>query len=444
MLSSPKKRSFFWLTALIGFLLVSCTGMKTSFYGGIEKNLWQGNYSQAALNLKKNERSFGKKNAVLYNLEAGLLEHYSGNFKESNKHLFEAEREMQRLYTKSITTSIASFITNDNELPYEGENFEKVLVNLFLALNYLEMGKYEDALVEARKVDVKLNEFSRTYNGKNVYQEDAFVRYLMGTIYEAEGEYNDAYISYIKAYKAFDLYEKQFKTPLPQMLKHDLIRMADRLGFKDEKEQFEKEFKFSDYEPITNQNGSVVVIIYSGKSPIKKEVKINPTILDKDAVPHTFSIAVPKFYAREKHTRSYDVRLSSNANSALKRAERFEDITKIAEKDLDDRISMIYLKAGGRAILKFLAIEAAKKELKGESKIGNFLMGSVLDATYNASEKADVRTWRSLPDEIQVARLNVAAGQYQLKVASGANQIVTKICEVKPDQIVFEIVSDVN
>ncbi len=426
------------------FLLVSCTGMKTSFYPKVEKNLWSGNYSQASSTLKKSKKAFGKKNAVLFHLEAGLLDHYAGNFKQSNKHLLTAEKEMQRLYTKSITTSLASMITNDNELLYEGENFEKVMVNLFLSLNFLQMGDLESALVEARKVDVKLNEFSREYQGKNVYKEDAFVRYLMGTLYEAEGELNDAYISYIKAYKAFELYEKQFNTPLPESLKQNLIRLAGKLGFDDEKEEFEEEFNLKLSESGQKSNGSLVVIIYSGKGPIKKEIKIKPTIYDKDAVPHTFAIAVPTFKAREKQNRNYQVRLNSPMNSQLRRAERFQDITKIAEKDLQDRIDLIYLKAGGRAVLKFLAIEAAKKEMKGDSKVANFFVGSLLDATYTASEKADVRTWRSLPDEIQVSRLEAPPGKYHLKLSSGTRKLLSKPVELKPNQITFKIYSDVN
>jgi hypothetical protein len=430
--------------ALLVFLLVSCTGMKTSFYPKVEKNLWSGNYSQASSTLKKSKKTFGKKNAVLFHLEAGLLDHYAGNYKQSNKHLLAAEKEMQRLYTKSITTSLASMITNDNELPYEGENFEKVMVNLFLSLNFIQMGNLESALVEARKVDVKLNEFSREYDGKNVYKEDAFVRYLMGTIYEAEGELNDAYISYIKAYKAFELYEKQFNTPLPESLKHDLVRLAGELGFDDEKEEFEEEFNLSARQSGQTSTGSIVVIIYSGKSPIKKEIKIKPTIYDKDAVPHTFAIAVPKFKAREKRNRSYQVRLNSPMNSQLHKAERFQDITKIAEKDLQDRIDLIYLKAGGRAVLKFLAVEALKKETKGDSKVANFFVGSLLDATYKASEKADVRTWRSLPNQIQVARLVAPPGKYQLKLSSGSRKLLSKPVEVKANQVAYKIYSDVN
>ncbi len=440
-LKKPATKTF--VIAIIAFLLVSCTGMKTSFYPKVEKNLWQGNYQQAASSLQKNKKQFGKKNAVLFHLEAGLLEHYAGNYKKSNLHLFAAEKEMQRLYTKSITTSVASMLTNDNELPYEGENFEKVLVNLFLSLNYLQMGKLEDALVEARKVDVKLNEFSREYKGKNVYREDAFVRYLMGTIYEAEGEFNDAFISYTKAYEAFGLYEKQFSTPMPEALKRDLVRTAALLDFQDEKEQYEREFDLN-YSEEKKSFGSVVVIIYSGKSPIKKEIKISPTILDNDGVPHTFAIALPKFHARSKSNRYYNVRLSSPQHSFVKQAERFEDITNIAEKDLKDRLDLIYLKAGGRAVLKFLAIEAAKKETKGKSKLANFLVGSLLDATYTASEKADLRTWRSLPDQIQVARLIVPAGQYHFKLASGQKKLKTSSVRVLPNQITFEIVSDVN
>ncbi|GAF99605.1 unnamed protein product, partial [marine sediment metagenome] len=75
------------------------------------------------------------------------------------------------------------------------------MVNLFMALNYVGMGNWEGALVEARKVDNKLSVINSKYEEekKNVYKEDGFIRFLMGALYEAEGEINDAFISYRKA-----------------------------------------------------------------------------------------------------------------------------------------------------------------------------------------------------------------------------------------------------
>ena len=231
----------------VGLLLVLMVvlwgcGMKTDFYRELETSLAAKNYEVALKTLQGQEEEFGEKNVVLYNLEMGTLTHYGARYEESNRYFLAAEKTMEELYTKSITTEAAAVVLNDNLIPYEGEDFEKVFVNLFLALNFAEMGNIEEALVEARKVDLKLNQYSRKYEGKNVYKQDAFVRYIMGMLYEAAGEINDAFISYKKAYEGYKMYETQFKTTCPSFLKTDLVRTAALLRFDDERRRFEKEF----------------------------------------------------------------------------------------------------------------------------------------------------------------------------------------------------------
>jgi hypothetical protein len=163
-------------------LCVAGCGMRTDFYREVEQNLGVRNYAEAIDRLEKNEEHFGEKNEVLFNVEMGSLMHYAARYGESNQRFLAAERRMEELYTRSVSTEAAAMILNDNLIPYEGEDFEKVIVNLYLALNFAQMGDVEAALVEARKVDLKLNQYSREYEGKNVYKQDAFVRYVMGVL----------------------------------------------------------------------------------------------------------------------------------------------------------------------------------------------------------------------------------------------------------------------
>jgi len=443
----PIRQSSVFLTALallLTVILSGCAGMNTAFYKSVEQNVVLGNYRQATAKLAQNQNEFGQKGVALYNLELGLLEHYAGNYQASNQRFFAAEKEMQRLYTKSVSQHVASFIINDNELPYEGEDFEKVFVNLFLALNYVSMGNLEEALVEARKVDVKLREYSKRYKGKNVYQKDAFVRYLMGAIYEAEGEINDAYISYVKAYEGYKLYKKQYGINRPNALADAILRTAYQLDFTDELERYEQIFGQT-YRPAQHAEGSIFVVIYSGQGPIKNEIKINPTILDKDGMPHTFALAVPKFKSRERGTRVYKIGLSKSSYSERITAEVGQDITAIAKKNLQNRLDMIYLKAGGRAVLKFLAIEAAKKKAKKQTtQLGSVLFGALLDVGYSVSEAADVRAWRMLPHQIQVARLTAAPGVHKLVVKNGTRTLANVPVEVKANTTLFKVFPDVN
>lgn len=436
-----------WRAVLLsGFLLLASCAMRSDLYRDIEHNLAVGNYAVAASALQANQEEFGEKSSVLFNLEMGLLTHYGAQYAESNRMFLAAERRMEELYTTSISTEAAALLVNDNLLPYEGEDFEKVFVNLFLALNFAQMGDVEEALVEARKVDLKLKEYSKEYEDKNTYKQDAFIRYVMGALYEAAGEVNDAFISYQKAYEGYGEYASAYGTPCPTFLKADLVRTAGLLGFADERRRFEQEFGI-EYAVPKRTEGSLLVIIHSGRGPIKEQNKINVSIADNDGVVHTFTVALPKFVPRDRRQAHYAASLQSGGQSMRIDAEIAEDVTAIAKKSLEDRLGLLYLKAGGRAVLKFLASEKAKSEWKKDGdEIGNLAKSLLIDVAVIASEQADTRTWRSLPARMLVIRAQLPAGTHQLQLSADGQSrtLLTEQVTIAPGNVTFRVITDVN
>jgi hypothetical protein len=384
---------------------------------------------------------------VLYNLDLGALYHYSGQADSSNKYLFAAEKEIEDLYTESVSLNVLSYVLNDNVLPYEGEDFEKVLVNVFLALNYACVGLSEDALVEARKVDLKLREYARRYEEKNTYKEDAFVRYIAGVLYENEGDINDAFVSYRKAYETYEIYAREYGTTAPRFLVDDLVRTASRLSFADEVRKYE-ELGGARVGGAGGREGSVLVVVYSGRGPVKIENRPTVTIPDTSGTLHTFQIALPRFLPRQSVSRTYTVAATSDNHIIESAAETAENITAIAQKCLEDRLGLIYLKSGGRALAKFLASEKAKKDIAkdSDSKTKNILASVAIDLLVGATEQADTRTWRTLPAEIQIARLSLSPGRYRLSVrASDANADLKDVqVNVQSGRASFVLVDDLR
>lgn len=447
-MSSPRysvKALWLWVPAL-SFFFPAC-GPSTEFYKNVDVYASRGDYVKAAEEVKDNEGSYGDKSTVLYKLDLGALYHYAGETDSSNKYLFEAEKEIEDLYTKSISLTALSFILNENVIPYEGEDFEKVLVNLFLALNYASKGMDEDALVEARKVDLKLREYARQYEGKNRYQEDAFIRYIAGVLYENEGEMNDAFISYKKSYGAYGTYETEYRTGTPTFLLDDLVRTGTYLSFDDEVETYKR---LGGREPDSTGRGlgGIAVVTYAGKGPIKIEERPTVTIPDSSGTLHTFQVALPRFIPRYRAERAYVVAVARGNDTLRTETQLAENITAIAGKSLEDRLGLIYLKSSGRALAKFLASEKAKRDIKegGENKLKNFFASLALDIAVGISEQADTRSWRTLPAEIQMARLNLLPGHYTVSVASsdGGFETEGEAIEVKPGKISFVIVDDLR
>jgi uncharacterized protein len=439
---------WFVIAALCAFL-TGC-GPSTQFYRDVEADLGAGRYDQAINGVVSHRAAYGDKSTVLYNMDLGLLYHYAGMSDSSTVHLLAAEQEIEELYTKSITLGALSFVLNDNILPYDGEDFERVMLNVFLALNFAEKGLQDEALVEARKVDLKMRAFAQKYEGKNTYQEDALARYLAGALYESSGEINDAFISYRKAYDAYETYAKLFATKVPPFLLNDLVRTAGKLGFTDEADKF-RALGGSDGATTSTGTGSLLLVTYAGKSPIKTEIHSNVSVADTAGIIHTFQIALPKFTPRMVGTRSYSIDVLKASDSTLAAADRThlaENITAIASQSLDDRLALVYLKSGGRAVLKFLAAEKAKEKIreKNENALVNILSSLAIDLAVGATESADVRSWRTLPAQVQLSRIELPPGPYVVSITSsdGGFKIASLPATVRPGRVTFVIADDIR
>jgi len=217
------------LLAVLAFGLAACSSL-AGHYVLVDQRIARGRYAEADALVARGESMYGGRNTVLYDLDRAMTLHLAGRYAESNTYLARAEDRIDALYTVSLHREVGAFLTNDTMLPYEGEDFEKVMINIIAALNYVSLDRPDDALVEVRKVDQKLNVFNDRYEKKNVYKEDAFARYLSGILYEARGELNDALVDYRRAYASYRDYEKQYQTPMPPSLPADILRTAEALG----------------------------------------------------------------------------------------------------------------------------------------------------------------------------------------------------------------------
>lgn len=435
-----------WLVTALSFFLAGCAGTE-ALRREVDANIARGNYKQAAELIRKNDKLYGEKNEVLYNLDLGLLYHYLGEPDSSNTYFFRAERKIDELFTKSISQQALSFIINDNIIPYDGEDFEKVMVNVFLALNFAQKGDFDGALVEARKVDIKLREYARQYDDKNTYREDAFIRYITGALYESSGEMNDAFIAYRNAYRTYEQYRQPYGVNAPGFLLDDIVRTATLMDFTEEREEFEQ-LGGKPYDRSKRlEEGTILVITYVGHAPKKEQIRPSVSIPDTSGILHTFQIALPKFVPRYFGGREYSIDAVSATDSLSSVAEVAQDITAIASKALDERLAMIYLKSGGRAVLKFLAAEKAKSELKkNESKFVNIFGSIAIDLLIGATEQADTRSWQTLPAQIHLARIHAKPGAYTLRVKSSDGLFAVRdlSVNVRAGRTSFVIVDDVR
>ncbi|MCE9536305.1 MAG: hypothetical protein K8R65_07845, partial [Nitrospirae bacterium] len=262
-----------FLSVLVALSLLAGCGPSVNRYLLIETSLRAHDPKGADAIVAAAEKDYGSKSRVLYGMDRGMTLQLAGEYQQSNAVLEQAEDEVDRLYTRRIRTETLAFMTNDTALPYEGDPYEQVLINVLKALNYATMGQWQDALVEARRIDHRLNVLSDRTKEKNAYRDDGFARYLTGILYESTGDVNDAFIAYRKAYETLEATRAWSHTAVPSQLRADLLRTAEALHFTQELAEYQQAFPETRWESsqALQQLAQVVVISYNGRAPHKED-----------------------------------------------------------------------------------------------------------------------------------------------------------------------------
>ena len=388
-------------------LLGGCATL--NFYSSVDSYVATGQYADADKVIETNKLNYKGESELVYYMDKGALLQMAGNYKESTALLEKGDVLLDALYTKSISKEAVSFLTNDLTLPYSGEDFEQVMINVLKALNFMYEGNYQDAQIEARKVNNKLNLLSDMYEGKNIYKADAFARYISAFCFEATGDNNNAFIDYKKSIEAYTQYQTLYGTALPEQVIKDAMRTAEALQFNDKLKELKDTWGQKKYisQSEMNKYGELLLVVYDGMAPFKTSKYLTTTVYDDKKNPYVIRVAFPQFNKRPAAVQYITV---DNGTGVYTSAVA-EDITEIAVKNLESKNLLISIKAIARAAAKFFAEQAITQKTNGNAVV------NVLASIYNiASEQADTRSWRTLPARFHFVRVPVKAGKSTVKV----------------------------
>jgi len=373
-------------------------------------------FGRATEFLTQNETQFDQENRLLFLLNQGAIHHYAQDYSKSNEYLLNAHTLSEVLYTRNIAKEVAGILT-DNFRDYDGEDYEKVLINIFLLLNYIQLDQLDDALVEARRIDAKLQLLTQTYEAKNKYNNDALGRYLSGLIYEMDHDDNNAFIAYVKTYEAYKDYARMFAFDCPETIKDDILRLAFKLGFREQYETFKSEFgKDPNTAASSLATSQIVVLCMTGLGPYKRDARTSVTHLDEEGVTHTFDVGIPELIQRPGRVRHVSVECTSIASEWTNTPCLIQDVHKIAKKNLSDKMPTIRLKAWSRALAASIASEKAKRDIPNDRPSILRLFSSIIDAATTSITSTDIRCWRTLPQTVYLSRIPVNAGTYAVNV----------------------------
>ncbi|MGE8479859.1 MAG: COG3014 family protein [Pseudomonas shirazensis] len=398
------------------------------------QQLVAGNVDAALALLESNNKSDVKD--LLYYFEKGELLRSKGDLQGSQQAwrvadgvVFEWE-EAVKLDTEKYLSQFASYLVNDKVRRYQGYDYEKVMLTTQMALNLLAQNDFAGARTEIKKTHEReaviaelrdkqylkgeqeaeqqgaSTEFKdlkgypvaslddpEVVSLKNSYQS-AFSHYLSGFVYEALGEKGLAAPGYRTAA------ELRPKTPLLEQALLNLDGKQAKAGESD-----------------------VLIVVQSGLAPARDSMRIPlPLTIDGNLVITTLSFPV----IREDNStaRFAEVYLNDQAVSLTS----LNNTSAMSRRALRDDMPEIILRTSVRAVSRTLA----QKKLNEVDPLAALIVGIAAAVV----EGADTRTWRTLPNQTQVARVHLAQGEHRLSLPAILGSGTLKVKIDQPYQVI--------
>ncbi len=400
----------------------------------VDKKVALHDYPSAAMTLEASkDKSYAKKDRVLFYLDAGLLYHYSYNISKSNDLLTRAEESIDELYTTSISKGAASLLLNDNVMDYDGEDYEDVYLNVFKALNFLHQNQFDPAFVEVRRINNKLSRLKEKYNkiaeeynksddakkkftvADNQFNNSALGRYLSMVMYRAEGKYDDARIDLQEIEQAWQSQAQLYNFPKPDFgkyLEQSGKAKVNIISFVGKAPQL-----FAHNFTIHTFKDAVTIYISDGKKEKEFDVIAWPEMTSG----YHFKFSLPYMEKLGTKVAKVSVELNGSTYADLQTIESLENA---AEDTYKLKEGITYLKTIIRTVTKGILNEKANKEL--DKSTGGGIWGELTriatSALVDASENADLRLARYFPAKAMVGEVEVEPGTYHVVVKYyGAN-----------------------
>lgn len=345
-------------------------------------------------------------------LDRAMLLLTEGKPRDAEMVLREVRDRFEEKEGKDIAETALSMLTDDQQLAYAGEDYEKVLIRVMLSLSNL-LADGSDAAAYALQVNQKQQQIiekskSKDAEGQNLKANYKFVpsgAYLHAALREeTHTNYDDVARS------------------LEQVVKW-------QPDFAQAKKDLERAKNGRHSQP---GHGVVYVFTLVGRGPYKEEkAEIASTaamlIADrlltaagKQSLPPTIApIKVPRVVRPINQIASVSVNVIGQPGG---RTETITDIGQMATEQCEALMPETLARAIVRRVVKKGVVYGAKEAIGTDKSQMSSLALNAAGVVWEATESADTRCWGLLPDKIQVLRLELPAGEHNVTLqALGKN-----------------------
>ncbi len=305
---------------------------------------------------------------------------------------------------KDLAEGALAMLADDQQLAYAGEDYEKVLIRLMLALSNL-LADGSDAGAYALQVNQKQQDIidkSKIVGGDGKNAKASYKLVPAGAYLHAALR-EETHTNYDDVARSRELVAKWQPDFGPG--RADLERA-----------------KTGRHSPPGH--GVVVVFALVGRGPYKEEraeiastaaLLVADRILSatgKQSLPPTLApVKIPRVVRPANQVAG--VAVSADGNPAG-RTETITDVGLMAAEQCDALMPETLARAVVRRVVKKGVIYGAKEAANTDQTQMLSLALNVAGVAWEATESADTRCWGLLPDKIQVLRLELPAGDHQL------------------------------
>ena len=355
---------------------------------------------------------------LLFLQERARLAQLAGDFRQSQEDfakvisLYDSQDADAHIAVSGLGATGAALFTNDNALPYRGDDHERIMAHGFQAMNYWALGDLEAASVEFRRISLEQevaaqrraralaqaereapmtleNSASQTFLAEldlaaaqvRSSIQNAYFYYLAGVFRESIGDYNNALVDYRKALQIH---------PDSTLLQKDIARVAEQM----------------DGHHRSAEHGTLIIAYEQSFVPTKREISL-PIPTDHGY----FVVALPTYNPADQIP-PHPLHIQTAAGQQT-RTQPMANISAMTARALRERMPMMLVRQALRANIKY------QTQKKANDDFG--ILGAFATQIYNlVSERADLRSWLSLPAHGQVARLTLPAGEHVLTLSGSS------------------------
>lgn len=439
------KTFFRLLLPLAGVALLS-TGCQTYEHQNKIIGFWhQGDLTNAFVEAShKVQANTDNKDAIIWQLEQATVLRAAGRYDDSNQAFDRAQAKIDDYAQQAkvrVGQEAGALLSNQANLAYEGRAYDGIMLNTYKALNYLALGRPDNARPELIRAHQRQQDAVED-NKKRIEKVQAAAAQSQDKAAMDKAESSPEFCSQVQNsmasisdLKVYADYVNPFTVYLDGLF--FLATATDNADLERARKSLERVAGFAENNEYVKQDLAAVeavqsgtklppvtyVIFETGCAPERSQIRIDiPIIISRVSY-------VGAAFPTLKPQGDFSTALTVTADGASHTTETVASLDSIIKLDFKNELPVVITKTIAATVTKAVAAFAANEAARQAGGDLGGLLSQIGTAAYQmAVNIADTRTWTTLPKEFQVARFPTPADRkIDLTTPNGLKTSVTLV-----------------